>query len=100
MGNRALEIKPSLCTVVTAVKNILANLFQSDSKVDFIMIGGSSKQDELLFNYLNNDTSVAQIDHQISFTVGKKQTEAEFFVPDVKSVMKILESMACTPAAD
>jgi len=57
------------------------------SSLDFILCVGDGKTDEVVFSYLN------EIPQAITSTVGKKQTEAQCYIPDVDQVNNLIESL-------
>ncbi|KAJ1987412.1 Trehalose-6-P synthase/phosphatase complex synthase subunit [Dimargaris cristalligena] len=94
-GNKTLELRPSSIDKVTPVRAILRDLKQihrsdddDDSRpIDFILAIGDGKGDEGIFAMLQDNDSA------ITSTVGRKQTEAKYFLEDVKHVEEILEHL-------
>lgn len=87
-GNKTLELRPSSIDKSTAARAIIKDLNPQD--IDFILCVGDGKTDEVVFSYLND------IPNTITCSVGKKQTEAKFFIENVKEVEKLLESLVST----
>ncbi|KAI9013919.1 glycosyltransferase family 20-domain-containing protein [Phycomyces nitens] len=85
LGNKTLELRPSSIDKSTAVRSILKDL-QLPS-LDFILCIGDGKTDEVVFSLLN------EIPHAITSTVGKKQTEAQNYIPTVDKVNKLVEDL-------
>ncbi|RUP48961.1 glycosyltransferase family 20-domain-containing protein [Jimgerdemannia flammicorona] len=82
LGNKTLELRPSAIDKATAVRAILKDHRPQD--IDFILCIGDGKTDEVVFNLLNDYPDA------ITSTVGKKQTEARFYLEDVREVEKLL----------
>lgn len=55
--------------------------------IDFIFCVGDGKTDEVVFSLLND------IPHAITSTVGKKQTEAHNYIPNVDMVNNLLDQL-------
>lgn len=55
--------------------------------IDFILCVGDGKTDEVVFSLLND------IPHAITSTVGKKQTEAHNYIPNVDMVNNLLDQL-------
>ncbi|KAJ1961707.1 Trehalose-6-P synthase/phosphatase complex synthase subunit [Dispira parvispora] len=90
-GNKTLELRPSSIDKSTPVRAILQDIKNTNggnTDIDFILCIGDGKGDEVVFSLLSNN------DHAITSTVGRKQTEAKYFVDDVKHVEEILEHLA------
>ncbi|KAL7322480.1 Trehalose-6-P synthase/phosphatase complex synthase subunit, variant 2 [Mucor circinelloides] len=85
LGNKTLELRPSSIDKSTAVRNILKDLDQPS--IDFILCIGDGKTDEVVFSLLN------EIPQAITSTVGKKQTEAHYYIPDVDQVNSLVDSL-------
>ena len=86
LGNKTLELRPSSIDKSTAVRNILKDL--DLSSLDFILCIGDGKTDEVVFSLLN------EIPQATTSTVGKKQTEAHYYIPDVDQVNSLVESLS------
>lgn len=69
----------------TAVRAIIKDL--GLSSIDFTICIGDGKTDEVVFSYLN------EIPHSITSTVGKKQTEAQSYIPTVDLVNVLVEEL-------
>jgi trehalose 6-phosphate synthase/phosphatase len=80
-----LELRPSSIDKSTAVRNILKDL--DLPSIDFILCIGDGKTDEVVFSVLN------EIPQAITSTVGKKQTEAHYYIPDVDQVNNLIDSL-------
>lgn len=85
MGNKTLELRPSSIDKATAVRHILKDL--ELPSIDFILCVGDGKTDEVVFSLLND------IPHAITSTVGKKQTEAHNYIPNVDMVNNLLDQL-------
>ncbi|KAJ1794145.1 Trehalose-6-P synthase/phosphatase complex synthase subunit, partial [Coemansia sp. RSA 2399] len=88
-GNKTVEVRPSRIDKAYALRSIMTNL--SDIEFGFIMaVGDGSKYDEHLFAYLASEFSTVPL---ITSTVGRKCTEAKYYLPDVDSVLTILSDL-------
>lgn len=85
LGNKTLELRPSSIDKSTAVRNILKDL--QLSTIDYILCIGDGKTDEIVFSLLND------IPYAITSTVGKKQTEAHNYIPNVDMVNSLIEEL-------
>ncbi len=85
IGNKTVELRPSTVDKGTAVKAILRELGQD---VDFLLCLGDGKTDEVVFQLLNE-----QLSDSITATVGKKQTEASFYVENVHEVEELFKQL-------
>jgi trehalose-6-phosphatase len=74
-------LRPSSVDKATVAKNILKEMGED---VDFLVCIGDGKNDEQLF------TNVKTEDCAITATVGKKRTEAGFYVETVEDVESLL----------
>src|SRR5690606_14314476 len=93
LGNKTLELRPSSIDKSTSVKAILKDIQADIGPVDFILCIGDGKTDEAVFNALGKEEIVGSSidkDNIITCTVGKKQTEAKFFLADVPEVRSLL----------
>ncbi|KAJ1570011.1 Trehalose-6-P synthase/phosphatase complex synthase subunit [Nowakowskiella sp. JEL0078] len=139
LGNRTLELRPSMIDKATSVRAILKDLdiprestnssvssipshsptvekytktgVFLDSDCDFVLSLGDGKTDEIVFQALheifgiyppNAEPAQIRLAHQeavdklpfFSATVGKKQTEALYYVDSVKEVDLLLRALA------
>ncbi|CAO3597887.1 unnamed protein product [Absidia cylindrospora] len=85
LGNKTLELRPSSVDKSTAVRAIIKDL--GLSSIDFTICVGDGKTDEVVFSYLN------EIPYSITSTVGKKQTEAQYYIPTVDLVNTLVEEL-------
>lgn len=85
LGNKTLELRPSSIDKSTAVRSILKDL--GLPSIDYILCIGDGKTDEVVFSFLND------IPHAITSTVGKKQTEAHYYIPTVDMVNNLVEEL-------
>ena len=94
MGTKTLELRPSTVDKSTAVRSILKDLsVLGDGRgleVDFLLCIGDGKTDEVVFQ------SVQELypENALTCTVGKKQTEAQFYIDSVKDVQAILSALS------
>jgi trehalose 6-phosphate synthase/phosphatase len=73
----------------TAVRALLKDLHQQQDEVDFLLCIGDSKTDEPVFTFLKEVCSTS-----ITSTVGKKQTDAKYYIDNVKDVEKLLDQLS------
>ena len=81
-GNKTLELRPSSIDKATAAKAILADL-KTNGEADFLLCIGDGKNDEGLFSLLTEPW-------QFTVTVGKKRTEAKYYLDSVRDVEALL----------
>ena len=79
-GDKAIEIAFGRFNKGTAVSEII-----SDKVVDFILSIGDDVTDELMFNVLP--------EHANTIKVGRKKTQAKYFIENPKAVIAFLESL-------
>ena len=89
MGNKMLELRPSSVDKSTAVRSILKDL-NIGNLCDFILCIGDGKTDEVVFQYME------EIQGSITCTVGKKQTEAHYYVESVRDVESVIKELSLT----
>ncbi|KAJ1977829.1 Trehalose-6-P synthase/phosphatase complex synthase subunit [Dimargaris xerosporica] len=100
-GSKTLELRPSYIDKATPVRAILRDLGLArtlpsadpssnrpqplvHADIDFILCIGDSRGDEAVFTLLHDNP------YAVTSTVGRKQTEAKYFVEDVKRVEEVL----------
>ncbi|CAO3615110.1 unnamed protein product [Cunninghamella echinulata] len=88
LGNKTLELRPSSVDKSTAVRAIIKDL--GLASIDFVLCIGDGKTDEVVFSYLN------EIPSSITSTVGKKQTEAQSYIPTVDLVNSLVDELGQT----
>ncbi|KAJ3337194.1 Trehalose-6-P synthase/phosphatase complex synthase subunit [Kappamyces sp. JEL0680] len=86
LGNKTLELRPSSIDKATAAKAILADL-NASSEADFLLCIGDGKNDEGLFSLLTEPW-------QITATVGKKRTDARYYIDSVRDVESLILDIA------
>ncbi|GJJ70356.1 trehalose 6-phosphate synthase/phosphatase [Entomortierella parvispora] len=95
LGNKTLELRPSSIDKSTSVKAILKDLQADIGPVDFILCVGDGKTDEAVFSCLGNESVVGpDAKDAITCTVGQKQTEAKFYLTDVREVESLLAGLS------
>ena len=87
MGTKTLELRPSTVDKATAVRSILKDLDALED-CDFLLCIGDGKTDEVVFQFIE------EIPGSITCTVGKKQTEAHYYVESVKDVQAVLSELS------
>lgn len=88
LGNKTLELRPASVDKATAARAILKDLDAKEG-VDFVLCIGDGKTDEVVFSHLT-----AVIPDALTVTVGKKQTEAKYYLESVSSVTELLNGFA------
>ncbi|KNC98814.1 alpha,alpha-trehalose-phosphate synthase [UDP-forming] 1 [Spizellomyces punctatus DAOM BR117] len=91
LGNKTLELRPSMVDKATAARAILKDL-GAPKDTDYCLCVGDGKTDEVVFQFLQHEFEGN--DSLITATVGKKQTEAAYYVETVKEVEKLISNMA------
>ncbi|KAJ3069281.1 Trehalose-6-P synthase/phosphatase complex synthase subunit [Podochytrium sp. JEL0797] len=89
LGNKTVEVRPSMVDKATAARSVVRDLegLFGQGSVDFVCCLGDGKTDEVVFSYLNE----AFEGEAVTCTVGRKETEARFWVEGVKEVGVLLE---------
>ncbi|KAJ3388422.1 Trehalose-6-P synthase/phosphatase complex synthase subunit [Entophlyctis sp. JEL0112] len=119
LGNKTLELRPSSIEKLTVARSILKDISSEDrlcansyaggsahphnvsshgshSDCDFFMCVGDGKTDEPVFGFINGIVA-AEGENAIkgfTVTVGKKQTEAMYFLDTVKDVELLIRGLA------
>ncbi|KAI8847205.1 glycosyltransferase family 20-domain-containing protein [Chytridium lagenaria] len=88
LGNKTLELRPSMVDKASAARAIMKDLNVTSDEF-FILCLGDGKTDEVVFHYLRNEMPDA-----VTATVGKKQTEAGYFVESVKDVEMLVHRLS------
>ncbi|KAI9334963.1 glycosyltransferase family 20-domain-containing protein [Obelidium mucronatum] len=108
LGNKTVEVRPSMVDKASAARSVVHDLGAVGESVDFFCCIGDGKTDEVVFQYLNDGFGVDDGGGQgvITCTVGRKQTEARYFLDGVKGVelflnefCSVCESMTRSGAA-
>jgi trehalose 6-phosphate synthase/phosphatase len=86
-GNKTLELRPSSIDKSAAAKAILKDLGVDRDEVDFVLCIGDGRTDEVVFAALRD------LPYALTSTVGKKQTEAQFYLDTVGEVEALLQSL-------
>lgn len=94
MGNKTLELRPSAADKAMGALVILRDLGLPEEEVDFCLCIGDGKTDEPVFATLNTDLPGA-----FTCTVGRKQTEALYYLSDVNQVQDVLRQLASSATA-
>ncbi|CAG8479648.1 5800_t:CDS:10 [Acaulospora colombiana] len=84
----ALEVRPVTVDKSTAVRAIIKDLRQSEDDVDFVLCIGDSKSDEPVFSILKE-----LMPDCYTSTVGKKQTEAKYYLENNPKTRSEIESL-------
>ncbi|KAH6590054.1 hypothetical protein BASA50_009755 [Batrachochytrium salamandrivorans] len=82
-GNKTLELRPSMVDKATSARAILKDL-DAANDCDFLLCIGDGKTDEALFSLLDGSESA------LTATVGKKQTDAKFYLEKVRDVDQLI----------
>ncbi|KAJ1721086.1 Trehalose-6-P synthase/phosphatase complex synthase subunit [Coemansia erecta] len=87
-GNKTVEVRPSRVDKAYALRTIRRDLEKVD--VGFVLGIGDGKGDEGVFNYLSAEFPS---DMLVTSTVGRKSTQAKYYLPNVDSVLAILSKL-------
>lgn len=90
LGNKTLELRPSSSDKATAAKAILKDIQGDSESVDFLLCIGDGRTDEVVFSLLHD------LPFAITATVGKKRTDASYYLDTVTEVELLLTSIART----
>ncbi|KAL2911543.1 Trehalose-6-P synthase/phosphatase complex synthase subunit [Polyrhizophydium stewartii] len=89
LGNKTLELRPSMVDKATSARSILKDL-DAANDCDFLLCVGDGKTDEVLFALLD------ETEPAFTVTVGKKQTDAKYYLENVADVERLLaDIVAC-----
>ncbi|KAJ1916209.1 Trehalose-6-P synthase/phosphatase complex synthase subunit [Mycoemilia scoparia] len=97
-GDKTVEVHPAAVNTATSIRSILSDISggSQGDEIDFLLALGDGKSDESLFTYLKNDPKYNQRPNVLSGTVGRKPTEAKFYIPDVTNAVQILVNLVDT----
>ncbi|KAJ1860148.1 Trehalose-6-P synthase/phosphatase complex synthase subunit, partial [Coemansia sp. RSA 486] len=87
-GNKTVEVRPARIDKAYALRTIVKDLAGVD--IGFTMAVGDGKGDENVFTYL---TAEFPADQLVTSTVGRKSTQAMYYLPNVDSVLAILSKL-------
>ncbi len=87
IGNKTLELRPSSVDKSTATRAILKDLSSFPETCDFLLFIGDGKTDEVVFSMLKETF------YAVTCTVGRKKTDAKFYLDNVKEVEQLLQNM-------
>ncbi|KAJ1727456.1 Trehalose-6-P synthase/phosphatase complex synthase subunit [Coemansia biformis] len=90
-GNKTVEVRPARVDKACAFRAILSDFASAAADFDFIMSIGDGRGDENVFTYLNAEFSA--LPGLITSTVGRKSTQARYYLPNVDSVMALLAKL-------
>ncbi|KAI9204829.1 glycosyltransferase family 20-domain-containing protein [Polychytrium aggregatum] len=105
-GNKTLEIRPSAVDKASACRLIMRDLGVAQGEVDYVLVVGDGKTDEVVFELINKTQATFDAQEPASedvpapaittftTTVGKKQTVANHFLENVREVDWLLYSLA------
>ncbi|RCH98250.1 hypothetical protein CU098_006435 [Rhizopus stolonifer] len=85
IGNTSIEVVPHEVN-----KSSIANRILQDIKPDFVLSIGDDRSDEDMFTFLNKQKDLKVI----TCKVGKRGTEARYYIPNVDTVLSILEQVS------
>ncbi|KAJ3107047.1 Trehalose-6-P synthase/phosphatase complex synthase subunit [Phlyctochytrium planicorne] len=89
LGNKTVELRPSLVDKSIAARAILRDLGIPAEELTVVALG-DGQTDEPLFHYLRQDSASTAAAGCYTATVGKKQTEAAYYFDSVKEVEKFV----------
>jgi trehalose 6-phosphate synthase/phosphatase len=87
LGNKTLELRPSSVDKATAACSILRDLGIKEDKIDFVLCVGDGKTDEVVFSALKEHHFA------LTATVGKKRTDAKYYLDTVQDVETLLNKL-------
>ncbi|KAJ1902220.1 Trehalose-6-P synthase/phosphatase complex synthase subunit [Kickxella alabastrina] len=90
-GNKTVEVRPSRVDKAYALRSIVKDMAGVD--FGFIMAVGDGRGDENVFTYLNAEFADGSGTALVTSTVGRKSTEAKYYLPNVDSVLAILSKL-------
>jgi trehalose 6-phosphate synthase/phosphatase len=96
MGNKTLELRPSATDKATGARTILKDLGLAEGEIDFCLCIGDGKTDEPVFSAINH----AELPGAITCTVGRKQTEANFYLSGVDQVQTVLRQLSLSTSSN
>jgi len=91
IGNKVVELRPSVIDKSSAARAILTDLKAQDD-YDFVMYIGDGKEDEVVFSYLNEMTDIDQ-DNVITAVVGKKPFIVKYYIENVGKVHELIKAI-------
>lgn len=94
IGNKVVELRPSVIDKSSAARAILTDLKAQDD-YDFVMYIGDGKEDEVVFSYLNEMSDINQ-DNVITAVVGKKQFNVKYYIENVDKVHELMQTIINT----
>ncbi|KAJ3019622.1 UNVERIFIED_CONTAM: Trehalose-6-P synthase/phosphatase complex synthase subunit [Siphonaria sp. JEL0065] len=103
LGDKTLELRPSSVEKLTVTRSILKDLLTETRPIspsnqstlgdcDFFMCVGDGKTDEPVFSHINS-LATAGVD-TFTVTVGKKQTEARYYLDHIRDVEALIFGLA------
>ncbi|KAJ2767467.1 Trehalose-6-P synthase/phosphatase complex synthase subunit, partial [Coemansia nantahalensis] len=90
-GNKTVEVRPARVDKASAFRAILGDFAAAAADFDFIMSVGDGRGDENVFTYLNSEFPT--LPGLVTSTVGRKSTQAKYYLPDVDSVLALLAKL-------
>lgn len=96
LGKKTLELRSASVDKSTVAKCIIKDLRagqHSLGDIDFVLCIGDGKTDEPVFSLINNFNA----NDYYTATVGKKQTEAKYYIDNVTDVQNILNELISLP---
>lgn len=99
LGKKTLELRPASVDKSTVAKCILKDLksgLHSMGDIDFVLCIGDGKTDEAVFSLING----LNCNHYYTATVGKKQTEAKYYIDGVTDVQSLLNDLISSSSSD
>ncbi|KAJ3215868.1 Trehalose-6-P synthase/phosphatase complex synthase subunit [Dinochytrium kinnereticum] len=93
LGTKTVELRPSLVDKSIAARAILRDLGIPPEELTVVCMG-DGQTDEAIFHYFKQDPQAVAGAGCYTATVGKKQTEASFYVDSVRDVEKFITLLA------
>ncbi|KAJ2523531.1 Trehalose-6-P synthase/phosphatase complex synthase subunit [Coemansia sp. RSA 1939] len=90
-GSKTVEVRPSRIDKAYALRSIMKDL--KNIKFACVVAIGNGRSDEHLFAYLNTRYAKSPAFPLITSTVGRKSTDAKYYLPNVDSVLAIISKL-------
>ncbi|KAJ3242197.1 Trehalose-6-P synthase/phosphatase complex synthase subunit [Chytriomyces hyalinus] len=93
LGDKTLELRPSSVDKVSAARSIMKDLGAVEKyECDFQLCIGDGKTDEPVFSFLNSLPNSES--ESFTVTVGKKQTEAKYYLETIRDVEGLITTLS------
>ncbi|KAL1823296.1 hypothetical protein ACET3Z_010074 [Daucus carota] len=93
-GQQIVEVKPQGVSKGVAVERLIATIRSNNRLPDFVLCVGDDSSDEDMFASVANCVTEAEV---YACTVGRKPSNAKFYLDDTDEVIKMLQRLAQPP---